>query len=257
MRLITIIIAALTMCAGSQAGPSAELRTGRHLFILSGQSNMFHMKSGSFHRAVMEAFGDDNVTVVRNAKRGAAIRNWDKDYKWPEDRGIPQGRKRPGRKEKTREEFLAGFGNLYDTLMGVVKQKTAGKTYDTVTFVWMQGESDSGEEGVAQYIESFNRVVARLKSDLKIESINIVIGRLSDYGMEKESWVKMRELQVKYAEEDPNCEWVNTDDLNDRTMDDGTMRNGLHYTEKGYEILGQRFAEKAIGLIEKKKKATP
>ena len=73
-------------------------------------------------------------------------------------------------------------------MMDAVKKKTAGKTYDTVTFVWMQGESDSGNPD--PYFDSFNRVVARLKADLKIESLNIVIGRLSDYGIEKPTWVR-------------------------------------------------------------------
>lgn len=244
MKRITAIIALLAMCASSYAAD-------KHLFILSGQSNMFHMRSGSFHTAVETAFGEDNVTVVRSAKRGAPIRMWDKEYNWPEGRRIPQGRKRPGRKEKTREEFIAEFGTLYDKLMDVVKERTKGKTFDTVTFVWMQGESDSGEEGVAQYFESFNRVIARIKKDLNIDSMNIVIGRLSDFGIENPSWVKLRQLQVKYAEDNPNCEWVNTDDLNDM-IKNGEPKNGLHYTEEGYDLLGERFAGKAIALIETK-----
>ena len=260
-KLVAQILATgvLVACAGSHAeegkpidkAASTTLSTGqgRHLFILSGQSNMYHMKSGSFDAAVEKVFGKDKVTVVRSAKRGAAIRGWDKDYPWPEGKKIPQGRKKPGKKERTREEFVAGFGHLYTKMMDAVKKKTAGKTYDTVTFVWMQGESDSGNPD--PYIDSFNRVVARLKADLKIESLNIVIGRLSDYGIEKPTWVKMRQLQVKYAEDNPNVEWVNTDDLND-TEKGGQKKNDLHYTKEGYKILGQRFAEKAIALIKKK-----
>ena len=245
MRYITAIIAILTIAAYSHAAGEKK-----YLFILSGQSNMHHMKSGSFHATVEKAFGKENVTVVRSAKTGAAIRGWDKDYPWPEGRGIPQGRQKPGKKEKTREEFLAGFGSLYDKMMTRVKQKTEGKTYDMVTFVWMQGESDSGNPD--PYIDSFNRVVDRLKSDLGITSINIVIGRISDSGIEKPTWIKMRELQVKYAEEHPNAEWVNTDDLNDIEKN-GEKKNGLHYTKEGYDILGKRFAEKAIALIQKEK----
>jgi len=47
---------------------------------------------------------------------------------------------------------------------------------------------------------------------------------------------------------------VNTDDLNDKSKD-GKTTNGLHYTEEGYKLLGQRFAEKAITLIKKEKVA--
>lgn len=143
---------------------------------------------------------------------------------------------------------MAEFGTLYNKLAAAVDTSSKGKTFDTVTFVWMQGESDSGRSPEV-YAESFDRIVSRLKSDLKIDSMNIVIGRLSDYGGEK--WTKFREGQVEYAEEHPNCEWVNTDDLNDKVKDDGTVQNDLHYTQEGYKILAQRFAEKAIALIEK------
>lgn len=261
MKSITIGIAALAIVLNIRAnenpsaeigtGPSAELRAGRHLFILSGQSNMYHMKGRkSFIPTVTKAFGKDNVIVAENAKRGAPIRMWDKDYKWPDGRAIPQGRMRPGKKKIDRKAFEAGFGTLYEKLMNEVKRCTKGKTFDTVTFVWMQGESDAGGKLSHLYADSFNRVVARLKGDLKITSINIVIGRLSDYGMNNPEWVKMRKLQVKYAEDTPNCEWVDCDDLNDFT-ENGETRNGLHYTKDGYKILGQRFAEKAIELIKK------
>jgi Carbohydrate esterase, sialic acid-specific acetylesterase len=255
MRSISIIIAIMAICANSKAaeGPSTNSTdsAGKHLFILSGQSNMAKMDHDvSFTPAVEKAFGKGNATVVRNAETGAPLLKWDKDYKWPEDRQIPQGRKKEGKAEK--KELATG--ERYDELMAAVKKHTEGKHYDTVTFVWMQGETDAGKKLVELYFESFDRVVARLKSDLKIESMNIVIGRLSDCAINNPEWVRMRELQVKYAEEHPNCTWVNTDDLNDKKKDDGTVENGLHYTEEGYKILGERFAEKAIGLL---KKASP
>jgi hypothetical protein len=84
---------------------------------------------------------------------------------------------------------------------------------------------------------------------LKPDASFIVSGRLSDCGGEK--WTKFREAQVKYAEDRPYCEWVDTDDLND-SVKNGKAVNGLRYTKEGYAILGQRFAEKAIALIEKK-----
>ncbi|MDX1681249.1 MAG: sialate O-acetylesterase [Akkermansiaceae bacterium] len=247
--LHTILAASLAM---THVGMAQE--DGKHLFILSGQSNMFHMKpSENFVPAVQKAFGKENIIIASTSKRGAPIRNWDKDYVWPEGRSIPQGRARPGKEKKTREQFVGNFGNLYDKLWNSIEKNTAGKSVKTVTLVWMQGESDSGPEGVKQYFESFDRVVARLKGDLGVNSINIVIGRLSDYGLErkqKESWSKLRDLQVQYCEQRDHCEWVNTDDLND-----GSRGNDLHYTKEGYDLLGQRFAEKAIALIKKQQAA--
>ena len=247
-RLIPTHIAAIGLMAISTY-VQAEEKT--HLFVLSGQSNMFHLKPAkSFTPAVEKAFGKDKVIVVSNSKRGAPIRSWDKDYPWPEGRAIPQGRKKPGKKEKTREEFLAGFGERYDALMGAFKKHAEGKSYDTVTFVWMQGESDSSPEGVKEYENSFNRVLERLKADLGVKDMNVIIGRLSDYGGHQGAWNDMRELQMKMADAKPNWAWVNTDDLNDREKN-GEMRNDLHYTDEGYVILGQRFADKAIELLGK------
>ena len=248
--LTCLAIAFMSTITGFAEG-ILDIDSKRHLFILSGQSNMFLMRPQlSFTPAVEKAFGRDNITVIHSAKRGAPIRMWDKDYPWPEDREIPQGRKRPGKKETTREEFVSKFGERYDMLMTALKHQTHGKSYKTVTFIWMQGESDAGGKLADSYVASFERVIERLKADLGIESMHIVIGRLSDYGATNPEWIKMRELQVKYADDTTNCEWVDTDDLNDVEYE-GATRNDLHYTKEGYKILGQRFAEKAIGMIEK------
>jgi hypothetical protein len=92
-----------------------------------------------------------------------------------------------------------------------------------------------------------------LKNDLKLESINFVIGRISDFDMTDKKyphWTMIRKAQVKVAEADPKGAWVDTDDLNNKKP--GQKGGGLHYTKAGYKILGQRFAEKAIELIKKK-----
>ena len=66
------------------------------------------------------------------------------------------------------------------------------------------------------------------------------------------SWKLIREVQVKVADASPRGAWVDTDDLNDGLNKKGKeIKNDLHYTQKGYELLGKRFAEKAIALIKK------
>jgi Carbohydrate esterase, sialic acid-specific acetylesterase len=224
------------------AGPSTELRAGKHLFILSGQSNMAHMSpEGSFIPAVEKAFGKENVTVVKNAKGGAPIRGW---YDLTES---------PAKKRSADGKGV--IGDLYNALMNDVKAATASNNYDTVTFVWMQGETDADwVTGPDRYADSFKGILAQLKSDLKLESIDFVIGRISDAKSDVPSWVKIREVQVKLAEDDPHGAWINTDDLNDRVdKKTGEKVNDTHYNGKGLKILGERFAEKAIGLIEKQK----
>ncbi|OVE77875.1 acetyl xylan esterase [bacterium F16] len=237
MKQIITIIAVLAIVATTQAADK-----GKHLFILSGQSNMAGLNPQiSFIPAVEKEFGKENVTVVKNAKGGRPIRDWYKDYTYPGGKMPKKGRKGKG-----------SFGSLYDALMKDVNKAVTGNTYNTVTFVWMQGERDAKELLADVYAQSFNGILAQLKTDLKLTSINFVIGRLSDFDMQDKKyphWTKVRDVQVTLAEDDPNGEWVDTDDLNNKG-NDGEI-NDLHYTREGYKILGQRFAEKAIALIKK------
>lgn len=216
----------------------------KHLFILSGQSNMAGLNPEiSFIPTVEKEFGKENITVVKHAISGRPIRLWDKKYKFP-------GNKKASEKDKK------GFGSIYVNLMKKVKNATQGKSYDTVTFVWMQGERDAKERLSEVYAESFMRIIDQLKTDLKKDNINFVIGRISDFDMSDKrykDWTKIRDIQVKLAEDNPNGEWVDTDDLNDKTnAKTKKVKNDLHYTKTGYKTLGKRFADKAIELVKKK-----
>ena len=233
MTAIAIIIAALAVSTTAHAADE-----GKHLFILSGQSNMALLNPEiSFVPTLEKEFGKDNVIVAKSAENAQPIRRWYK--KWKDAKGNTPAR---------------GIGDLYDKLMGVVNPAIKGQTVQTVTFVWMQGERDAREQHSEVYEASFEGVLEQLKTDLKITSINFVIGRLSDFDMQDKvykHWTKVRDIQVKLAKDDPNGEWVDTDDLNNKGEDG--EKNDLHYTADGYRVLGQRFAEEAIALIKKKK----
>ena len=69
-----LVWAALAAClhAGEQ-GQFDRLTAGKHLFILSGQSNMDRLDPKvSFTPAVEAAFGKENVIVVKDSKGAAA-----------------------------------------------------------------------------------------------------------------------------------------------------------------------------------------
>ena len=214
---------------------------GKHLFVLSGQSNMVGVDPAiSFTPVVIKAFGDDRVIVVKNANSGQSIRSWAKsNHEDP-----PPTR---GRVPKVR-------GELYAPLMKKVKAAIEGKSLKTVTFVWMQGESDLNNTAYDAYLKE---LLEQLQADLAFKEINIVIGRISDSGLDNpkrlEGRLNIRKVQREFAEAHPRGAWVNTDDLNDRKVD-GKKLDDLHYTKEGYRILGQRFAEKSISLIGKSQK---
>ncbi len=208
---------------------------GKHLFILSGQSNMAGLNPQiSFTPAVEEAFGKENVIVVKDAQGGQPIRRWYKQWK-PAQGDEPKANP-----------------DLYARLMAKVKPAVEGKDIASVTFVWMQGERDAREKHGEVYAASFKGIVEQIKADLKRDDVNFVIGRISDFDMKDARyphWTMVRDEQVRLAETDPRGAWVDTDDLNDKKGNDDNLRNDLHYTKDGYKVLGQRFAEKAIALI--------
>lgn len=216
----------------------SSVAADKHLFILSGQSNMAGLDPDiSFTPAVETYFGKENITVVKDAQGGQPIRRWYKQWK------------------PTPSDGPEAIGDLYDRLMEKVREATRGEDYATVTFVWMQGERDAREKHAEVYAASLKGLVKQLQQDLGRSDIDVVIGRLSDFDMADQTyphWTRIREVQVNVAESQPRWAWVNTDDLNDGKNKQGKeIQNDLHYSVLGYKILGKRFAEKAIELIEK------
>lgn len=214
----------------------------KHLFILSGQSNMALLDPNiSFVPTLETNFGKDNIIVVKSAKGSQPIRRWYKKWK-------------PGQSDQ--HEATGDFGDLYDVLMKKVVKALKGEKPATVTFVWMQGERDARERHGDVYAASLKGLIDQLATDLGHKDVNVVIGRLSDFDMCNKGWpdwTKVREAQVEVAESAPHGDWVDTDDLNDGMNRRGDrVTNDLHCSVEGYKTLGKRFAEKSIELIEKR-----
>lgn len=228
-RLLLLLILSLFLSASA-----AE----KHLFILSGQSNMAGLKpEESFIPTIEKEFGKENVIIIKDAQGGQPIRRWFKE--WKDASG--------NKPEKN--------GDLYDRLMKKVNAEVNNQALKSVTFLWMQGERDAREKHGDVYKASFKGILEQIKKDLGLEKLNFVIGRLSDFDMANKKyphWTKVRDVQVELAKEDPNGEWVDTDDLNDGKNRKGKeIKNDLHYSADGYVTFGKRLAEKAIGLVKK------
>jgi hypothetical protein len=204
------------------------------------------LKAG-FAGVVEETFGKENVTIAHQCKPGRGIRFWDKDFKYPDNFRFPNN-SAPNPNDKQ-------HGELYPALLETILNETKGKSFDTVTFIWMQGESD-GNRGLGEvYAESFLRLLERLKTDLNRKDINFVIGRISDANMDNPGWIKVREVQMKLGEDHEHCGWIDTDDLNGG--EEGKPGGDLHYPKDKIGIVGERFAAKAVELIGKKSAILP
>jgi hypothetical protein len=138
-HLLCLVVLALGLPASAQ-------KPGKHLFILSGQSNMTGGLKTSFAQTVEDTFGEGNVVVVHHSKSGRGIRFWDKDYTFPDNYRFP-GKGVPSERSKQQH------GQEYEPLIEKVQEAFKGKPYDTVTFVWMQGESDLNNTAYDAYLK--------------------------------------------------------------------------------------------------------
>ena len=218
---------------------SAE-QNAKHLFILSGQSNMQgHRPDEAFTPTVEKALGKDKVIVVQDALGGQPIHRWWKG--WHD----PQGKK------------PAQSGDLYDRLMSKVNPAIKGQKLASVSFVWMQGERDAKMGWGDLYEEALVGLHAQLAKDMgkNPKGMAFVIGRLSDFDMSNQKyphWTKVRKAQIKVANSNPKYFWVDTDDLNDGLNRKGKqITNDLHYSAEGYKILVKRFAQACLIAIGK------
>ena len=235
MKITKTILLSFLLCLSAGAEHHAK-----HLFILSGQSNMQgHRPNEAFTPTVEKALGKDKVIVVQDALGGQPIHRWWKQWKTPEG-------KKP-----------AQSGDLYDRLMSKVNPAIKGKKLATVSFVWMQGERDANMGWGELYGEALMGLHAQLAKDLgwKAEDMGFVIGRLSDFDMKNtryRHWTKVRQAQVKVADSSQKFTWVDTDDLNDGKNRRGKdIKDDLHYSAEGYKTLGLRFAEASLKTLAK------
>ena len=165
-----------------------------HLFILSGQSNMKRLDPNlSFTPAVQNAFGENQVIVVMDAEGGQSISRWYRG--WKDVKNYQSMEPDPNANPST-------IGDLYDRLMAKVRDAITGKEIQTVTFVWMQGEADSGKHHVV-YENNLKGLIQQVQDDFSINEMNVVIGRRSDAIMDSPGWIEIRRIQQTLCETNP------------------------------------------------------
>ncbi|WDE98858.1 sialate O-acetylesterase [Lentisphaera profundi] len=252
MKFSTLIICFFSLI-------STYAQEGKYLFILSGQSNMQGMNQKlTFEPRVNKEYGKDNVLIVKEAIGGRPIRMWVHDWKpapnWKIDPNIPN----------TKEPKLKENGIMYKSMMKKITKATQGLKPKAIAFCWMQGERDSRERHSAVYERSLKSLFAQLKADFPDTPIVFVIGKLSDYGKgNKEAlypeWEEIIAAQEKVARDTANCKTIECHDLNTgdsnpnwKTKQVRKYVDDLHMSAEGYKILGTRFAEAAIDLLNNK-----
>lgn len=240
MRIITLLIILLTVSVVKAADKPV------HLFILSGQSNMARMNpNAGFMPEAEKLFKDEEIVYIKVSKGSQPICRWLEEWQdIAKENGLDE--KHIQRIHRGREVTL--YQPILDKYQEMLKEHP-GLT--SVTFCWMQGESDAQARAQAAYKDALKLLITKLRRDLERPDMNIVIGRISDYAIDnpENGSVAIRKIQREIVEEDPRGAWVDVDDLNDKEID-GKMVNAVHYNRpEGYIILGQRFARQGYALI--------
>ena len=220
-----------------------------HVFILSGQSNMAGMDPETgFVPEARKLFGNEEVVYIKVAKGGQPICRWVEEWA-----GIANEK---GMDARHIERILKGEGVLfYQSILDQYKallEKHPNPT--SVTFCWMQGERDANGGADAAYKDALKLLITKLRHDLKRPDMNIVIGRIGDYAMDRPSCVAVRKAQREIVNEDPRGAWVDVDDLNDKEIN-GKLESVVHYNKEGYVVLGRRFARQGYALVTGKEPA--
>ena len=111
IKFLVLIIFIISSCSENKK---------KHLFILSGQSNMVLLnEKETFIPMLEKKFGENMILVVKDAKGGEPIRRWYK--KWNEKN------KENDNLNPINEYGKDSIGNLYDKLIIKVKKTTIDK----------------------------------------------------------------------------------------------------------------------------------
>ena len=194
-------------------------------------------------------FQGEKVVYIKVAKGGQPICRWVKEW---EDIAKKKGLDSKRIQRITKGEGVQFYQPILDQYQAMLKKHPK---LTSVTFCWMQGERDANGGAHAAYKDALKLLISKLRRDLKRPDMNIVIGRIGDYALDRPSCVAVRKVQREIADEDARGAWVDVDDLNDREVD-GKIINAVHYNRpEGYITLGRRFARQGHALVTGKEPA--
>lgn len=232
-KLILIaVFGALIGCTPPEIEPNPDCDS-YNLHVIAGQSNAATIELLDYITA-MEVHRPEACGVyVQHAITGSSMKRW--YHGWGELVG-----------EMTTQVEGSYFDELRNDL---IPGAVIGRTIDTFTFVWVQGEADA-----KVYADFYGEALQGLFDAVESEwgsPVNFVLARLSDHGPRQANpvivygWSKIRQEQVLLADTSPRILWVDADDLNTYN----TATDGLHYGPN-YPIFAARLADSAALLIE-------
>ncbi|MCA9190876.1 MAG: hypothetical protein KDB03_03900 [Planctomycetales bacterium] len=232
-------------------GQWATLRPGHGVgFASDGTTNNYSDRFGvelTFARRLQELSPGANIAIIKYSRGGTSIAAdataatrfgcWEPDF------------------HASDEQF--GDVNQYDHFLATVRNALSVADIDgdgvnddlrPTGIVWMQGESDAGEEQVARrYEANLKRLMDLIRASLRQDDVRVVIGRISDsrndvYDTQSANgkvWdfgEIVREAQSDFVAKDENAALVTS-------TDNYGYSDPWHYDSPGYLDLGRQFAD--------------
>jgi len=215
-------------------------------FSYDGTENQLSERFGpelTFGLQMAQLNPESNIAIVKFARGGSSLSlgapnfgTWDPDY------GEKNGR------------------NQYDNALTAIAQSFSEDDIDgdgrpdrlhPKGIVWMQGESDAIDQGPAQiYQINLKRTMDLLRAALRDDDLPVVIGRITDSGMDEEDGQVMdhialvQQAQAEFVQSDSCAAYVT--EINDYSHSD----DAWHYDSDGYVKMGRAFAKAMHGLAE-------
>ncbi|HAN78696.1 MAG TPA: hypothetical protein DCQ31_13510 [Bacteroidales bacterium] len=220
-------------------GKWEKLKSGNGAgFFSDGKNNKLSAKFGielSFAKRLQELYPNDKIALIKYARGGSSIDSsaareygsWEFDYK-----GIAG---------------MNQFDHFLTTVNGALQSRDIdgnGVEDELIPqgIIWMQGESDAITEPVAlRYYDNLKRLMDLIRATFRINDLPVVIGKISDSGLDNNGKTWPYGEQVQYAQE----KYVKTD--RKAAIVRSTMfykySDPWHYDSTGYIDLGKKFAE--------------
>lgn len=190
---------------------------------------------------VLAARSDTPIAIVKYSRGGTSLAN---------DAGYS-------------DWFLEAGGaddfNQYDFALDTIRNAMLSRdidgdgradTFEAAGIIWMQGESDAyaSARTAADYYDNLHRMMHLFRAALHRDDLPVVIGRISDSGMNEEGQMMphidiVLAAQARWVEQDSCAAYVTEIERYNHSDD------AWHYDSQGYLDMGVAFAE-AVSALE-------
>lgn len=143
---------------------------------------------------------------------------------------------------------------LYSEHIAAIKEnltalEKAGKSYEIIGMVWMQGENDAAREISARsYEANLTTLIASYRAEFNVPEMPVVCGQInSAYGSFPEGPDMVRTAFVDVADSDPNVAVIRT--MKERPPMDFPKVDGAHYNQEGQKRLGTAMGQALLCMV--------